>query len=214
MTQVSLPRRNTPLCTEIIAITSLLPMPGAPRQHPKSQIRALTKSFEAFGQVLPILIDGDHRIISGHAQWVVAQRLAMTEVMVIRIEYLAEPQIKALMIALNRLADFSKWDDQALGIILLELHGLDLDFDIEATGFAEIEIELRIEGLEDCGGETEGDPGIAAGKAITKLGDLWQLGDHRLLCANALEETSWTQLMGEDMARHCQTNVARLAQRW
>ena len=200
MTQVSLPRRNTPLCTEIIAITSLLPMPGAPRQHPKSQIRALTKSFEAFGQVLPILIDGDHRIISGHAQWVVAQRLAMTEVMVIRIEYLAEPQIKALMIALNRLADLSKWDDQALGIILLELHGLDLDFDIEATGFAEIEIELRIEGLEDCGGETEGDPGIAAGPAITKLGDLWQLGDHRLLCANALEETSWTQLMGEDMA--------------
>ena len=117
MTHASPPRRNALLQTESIPITALTPMPGTPRLHPKSQIRALTKSFEAFGQVLPILIDADHRIISGHAQWEVAQRLAMTDVMVMRIEYLAEPQIKALMIALNRLADLSKWDDQALNTV-------------------------------------------------------------------------------------------------
>ena len=175
-------------------------MPGTPRQHPKSQIRALAKSFEAFGQVLPILIDADNRIISGHAQWEVAQRLGMTEVMVMRIEYLAKPQIKALMVALNRLADLSKWDDQALGAILLDLHGLDLDFDIEATGFAEIEIELRIEGLDDSEEDAEGDAVIGAGPAVTQLGDLWQLGNHRLFCGDALDEKSWAQLMGEDLA--------------
>jgi DNA modification methylase len=200
MPNSSPPRRNAPLHTEYLAPTALTPMPGTPRVHPKSQIRALTKSFEAFGQVLPILIDADHRIISGHAQWEVAQRLGMTEVMVMRIEYLAKPQIKALMVALNRLADLSKWDDQALGAILLDLHGLDLDFDIEATGFAEIEIELRIEGLDDVGEETEVNADIGTGPAITQLGDLWQLGEHRLLCANALEEESWTLLMGEDQA--------------
>ncbi len=189
MTQTSLPRRNAPLHTEFFAVTGLKPMPGTPRQHPKSQIRALTKSFEAFGQVLPILIDADHRIISGHAQWDVAQRLGMSDVMVMRIEYLAEPQIKALMVALNRLADLSKWDDQALNTILLDLHGLDLDFDIEATGFAEIEIELRIEGLDE-GNEYPEDEVVDTGPPITQHGDIWQLGEHRLFCGNALEETS------------------------
>lgn len=200
MTQTHTPRRNAPLHSEYLAINALKPMPGAPRQHPKSQIRALTKSFQAFGQVLPILIDADHRIISGHAQWEVAQRLGMTELLAIRIEYLAEPQIKALMVSLNRLADLSTWDDGALNTILLDLHGLELDFDIEATGFAEIEIELRIEGLDDDGGDAVDEADFCTGPTVTVLGDLWQLGEHRLLCGNALKEESWVQLMGKDRA--------------
>lgn len=194
------PRRNASLHTEYLATTSLIPMPGAPRQHPKSQIRSLTKSFEAFGQVLPILIDGESRIISGHAQWDVAKRLGMSEVMVIRVEHLNEPQTKALMVALNRLGDLSKWDEQALSTILLDLHEIELGFDIEATGFAEIEIELRIEGLDDVT-EAEGEVVLVGdGPTVTQPGDLWQLGDHRLLCADALKEESWQQLMGEDRA--------------
>lgn len=62
-------------------------MPGMPRQHPKSQLHALTKSFETFGQVLPILVDCDCQIISGHAQWEVARRIGMAELMAIRIEH-------------------------------------------------------------------------------------------------------------------------------
>ena len=192
-------RRNTPLHSELVPITTLLPMPGAPRHHPKSQIRALTKSFEAFGQVLPILIDADNRIISGHAQWEVARLLGMPEAMVVRIEYLSEPQVKALMVALNRLGDLSKWDDTALKTILLELHELDLEFDIEATGFAEIEIELRIEGL-DSTDAPEDDIVVASGAAVTRPGDLWQLGKHRLLCGSSLDEAIWAELMGPDLA--------------
>ena len=173
-------RRNAQLQIEYLSITSLTPMPGAPRQHPKSQIRALTKSFEAFGQVLPILIDAECRIISGHAQWEVAKRLGMPEVMVIRIEHLTETQTKALMVALNRLGDLSKWDEPALSTILLELHTVDLDFDIEATGFTEIEIELRIEGLDGDSTAEEDDVIVGTGQAITQPGDLWQLGNHRL----------------------------------
>lgn len=87
-----------------------------------------------------------------------------------------------------------------LRTILLDLHGLDLDFDIEATGFAEIEIELRIEGLDSNGEDGEVDASVGTGPAITRLDDVWQLGEHRLLCGNALEEGSWTMLMGEDRA--------------
>ena len=192
--------RNAPLHTEYMATSTLLPMPGAPREHPKSQIRALTKSFEAFGQVLPILIDGESRIVSGHAQLEVAQRLGMSEVMVIRIEYLSEPQTKALMIALNRLGDLSNWNEQALSTILLDLHELDLDFDIEATGFTEIEIELRIDGIDDLTEPDEDQILVGDGPTITTLGDLWQLGDHRLLCGDALKEKSWFALMGEELA--------------
>ena len=192
--------RNAPLNTEYLPISALKPMPGSPRQHPKSQIRALTKSFEAFGQVLPILIDADCRIISGHAQWEVAQCLAMSDVMTMRIEHLNEPQIKALMVALNRLGDLSKWDEPALSTILLDLYALDLDFDIEATGFAEIEIELRIEGLDEKTDDTDDTILVASGPTVTQLGDLWQLGNHRLLCANALEQPIWSQLMGDEHA--------------
>lgn len=192
--------RNAQLKIEYIATDRFKPMPGTPRQHPKSQIRALTKSFESFGQVLPILIDYECRIISGHAQWEVAKCIGMAELMAIRIEHLNEPQIKALMVALNRLGDLSRWDEQALNSILLDLHGLDLDFDIEATGFAEIEIELRIEGPGESEHTDEEPIIVGEGPTITRDGDFWQMGKHRLACGNALEATTWDQLMGEERA--------------
>ena len=199
MTLTSPLLRNANLQSEYISIDQLTPMPGAPRKHPKSQIQSLIKSFEAFGQVLPILIDGECRIISGHAQWEAAKRLGMTEVMVIRVEHLDEVRTKALILALNRLGDLSKWDDEALNTILLDLHAMDLEFDIEATGFNGIEIELRIEdlggGLDDVNQIVVGD-----GPAITQLGDVWQLGTHRLICGNALEQASWAMLMDDERA--------------
>ena len=199
MTLTSPLLRNAKLQSEYISIDQLTPMPGAPRKHPKSQIQSLIKSFEAFGQVLPILIDGECRIISGHAQWEAAKRLGMTEVMVIRVEHLDEVRTKALILALNRLGDLSKWDDEALNTILLDLHAMDLEFDIEATGFNGIEIELRIEdlggGLDDVNQIVVGD-----GPAITQLGDVWQLGTHRLICGNALEQASWAMLMDDERA--------------
>lgn len=199
MTLTSPLLRNAKLQSECISIDQLTPMPGAPRQHPKSQIQSLIKSFEAFGQVLPILIDGECRIISGHGQWEAAKRLGMTEVMVIRVEHLDEVRIKALMLALNRLGDLSKWDDEALNTILLDLHNMDLEFDIEATGFNGIEIELRIEGL---GGGMDDDDHVVVGvgPAITRPSDVWQLGTHRLICGNALEQASWAMLMGDERA--------------
>ena len=192
-------RRNAQLRIEYLDIAIPQPMPGAPRRHPNSQIRALAKSLQAFGQVLPILIDSENRIISGHAQLEAARKVGMTQVMVVRVEYLSEPQTKALMIALNRLADLSSWDDAALNTILLGLHELDLDFDIEATGFTEIEIELRLE-QHDVDEPVEQAIVVGSGPAVTQPDDLWQLGEHQLLCGNALEEVAWARILGQERA--------------
>jgi DNA modification methylase len=192
-------RRNDRLKAEYVDPSTLKPIPGAPRYHPKSQMRGLGKSLRAFGQVLPILIDAEDRIISGLALWQVATKLGFSEVMVIRIEYLTQPQIKALMIALNRLGDLARWDDEALNAILLDLHELDLDFDIEATGFTEIEIELRVQDLDFT--ESDETPVVVGdGPAIVTPGELWKLGDHLLFCGDALLETSWPALMPHEQA--------------
>ena len=119
--------------------------------------------------------------------------------MVIRIDYLSEPQVKALTIALNRLADLSTWDDHALNAILLDLHGLELDFDIEATGFTEIEIELRVQDLDFIEPD-EASVVVGEGPPIVTAGELWKLGDHLLFCGDALTTTSWQALMGSDSA--------------
>jgi len=192
--------QNTKLEVEYVACAQLTPMPGSPRRHPKSQIRALTKSLEVFRQVLPILIDSEARIISGHALWEAAKRLGMPEVAVIRVEHLDEIRVKALMVALNRLGDLSKWDEQALSTTLLDLHALDLDFDIEATGFTEIEIELRIEGLGDADDRDDALVVVGEGPTVTQEGDVWHLGEHRLVCGNSLEAATWTLLMDQDQA--------------
>jgi ParB-like chromosome segregation protein Spo0J len=185
MSNPSLQRRNAPLAIEYLAPSSLKPMQGAPRRHPKSQIKSLSKPITAFGFNVPILVDGERRIISGHARVEADESLGLSEVPGIRIEHLTDAQIKAFMLAENRLAELATWDERALGSILLELSELELDFDIDATGFALAEIELRIEGLNDQPTE-EAEIPVVSGPAVTRPGDLWQLGDHRLLCGSAL----------------------------
>lgn len=194
------PLHNFKLQTEYIAIDQLAPMPGAPRQHPKSQIRSVAKSLGTFGQVFPILIDDQGRIISGHAIWEAAKRCGMTEVCVSRLEHLDEMETKGLMVALNRLGDLSKWDEPALNAILIEFHTVDINFDIEAIGFSGIEIELRIEGLTEAGEKDDDLPLVGEGPTVTQPGDSWQLGRHRLICGNTLEAEIWSSLMEQDQA--------------
>lgn len=192
--------RTAPLQIEYVPPYSLHQMPGAPRKHSKSQITSLTKSIEAFGFNVPVLIDGAQRIIAGHARVEVAKKIGMDNIPTIRIEHLSEAQVKAFLIADNRLAELSTWDELALGVILLDLSELDLDFDLEATGFAMAEIELRIEGLTKSSDEDPPPITASSETLVTGVGDVWQLGQHILMCGSSLSETDYEALMGQDQA--------------
>ena len=193
-------KRNRPLEIEHVPTVDLQPDPRAPRRHKRSQIKALGKSILAFGFNVPVLIDGDNRIIAGHARITAANEVALTTVPAIRLEHLDDAAVRAFMVADNRLSELSDWDDQLLGTILQDLRLMDLSFDIEATGFAVAEIDLRIEGLEDAPDEDAADVVPPSRPALVQPGDLWQLGNHRLICGDALDPHSWEALLDDERA--------------
>jgi len=143
-------------------------------------------------------------VIAGHGRLSACRELGWTDVPTIRLEHLSEAQAKAFMIADNRLTDTSVWDDRLLAEQLKELSLLDLDFSLETTGFEMGEIDLRIEGLT-ASSEADEDhddvaPAAPAGPAVSRQGDLWLLGDHRLYCGSALDETAYVTLMNGEQA--------------
>lgn len=185
-----------------LAISKIKPDPRNPRKHSRDQIEAIAKSLDAFGFNAPILIDKNGKVIAGHGRLAAAKLRGLAEVPVIRLEHLTETQARAYMLADNQLTDRSVWDDGALAIHLKELSELALDFSIEATGFELPEIDLRILSLDE---PTEADPAdafqLAKGPAVTCVGDLWHLGDHRLACGSALDPAIYTLLMGGELAK-------------
>jgi hypothetical protein len=183
------------------AITSLRPFPKNPRLHPEAQIAALMKNIRRFWTV-PILIDETGTILAGHLRLEVAKRLSMTEVPTIMMTGLSESEKRAIVIADNRLPEQALWDFDLLREHFREL--IDLDFDVELTGFSTGEIDLI---LDSNAAQENTDPaddltGFALeGPAISKVGDAWRLGPHRALCGNALESHSYECLLQSDIAQ-------------
>lgn len=182
-------------------ITSLKPDPHNTRIHQPRQINLLAKSIQSFGFNVPVLIDADANVLAGHGRLLAAQKLGIKEVPTISLAHLSAEQAKAFMIADNRLTEIATWDDNLLAIQLKELSSVNLDFDLEATGFTVGEIDLRIEGLAVVD-ESKIDeiPTVSEGPAVTQPGDLWLLGEHRLLCGNAQEASAFEQLMDHQTA--------------
>jgi hypothetical protein len=178
--------------------------PNNPRLHSPQQVRQIANSISTFGFNVPVLVDANLKVIAGHGRILACQLLGWTEVPTIRLEHLTEPQAKAFMIADNRLTEIAVWDDRILAEQLRELSVLDLDFDLEATGFAMGEIDLRIEGLKS-GAEDEEDPAdalasVRVGPRVSRPGSLWLLGPHRVLCASAQDKAAYALLMQKEHA--------------
>lgn len=173
-------------------VDELKPSPSNPRRHPKWQIRKIVKSIQAFGMVVPVLLRSDE-IIAGHGRIVACKELGIMEVPTVQLGHLSPEQAKALMIADNRLTDTSDWDDHLLASELKELATVDLDFDLEAIGFDMGEIDVLIESLLDCTPSDNADQIIvpSEGAPVSRLGDVWILGDHRVLCGDATNAQSY-----------------------
>jgi DNA modification methylase len=182
-------------------ISELRPHPKNSRRHSKAQIRAIARSIETFGFNAPILIDKNKQITSGHGRWQAAKLIGLTSVPIISLDHLSPEQVRAYMIADNKLTDRSSWDDATLAVELKELSELALDFEIEATGFEAPEIDLRIQSLDTTEEVEKADEfQLAKGPPVSALGHLWILGPHHLYCGSALDEATYKKLFDRERA--------------
>ena len=175
------------------------PDPENPRQHGKRHVRQLARSLEAFGFNAPILIDENGQIVAGHGRHAAAMYLGLPTVPTICLGHLDAQQRRAYMVADNRLGDLSKWDGKVLAGIMLELAEADLSFDVEAAGFSVGEIDLMVSQQEgDEAGKDDALPD--PGPAVSQPGDIWELGEHVIICGSALEESNYAAVLSEQVA--------------
>ena len=137
------------LQTEPRPISSLKLRRNNPRTHSEKQIGQIAASIETFGFTNPVLIDASGTVIAGHGRLRAAKQLGMDTVPTVQLEYLTDEQVRAYVIADNKLAECAGWDRDLLAIELQELTELDLDFDLEVIGFETTEIDLLIDGGEE-----------------------------------------------------------------
>lgn len=197
----SFPEAGAHPVVEYLPVGAVFPDPQNPRFHPRQQVRAIARSIKAFGFNAPILVDQKNRVVAGHGRLEAAKLLEITEVPVIRLEHLSEAQAKGYMLADNKLTDRSSWDEKQLALRLKELQEIALDFDIEDTGFEGPEIDLRIQSLNSEDAADAADEfSVPDGPIVSRPGDLWHLGPHRLLCGDALDPAAYTVLLGTEQA--------------
>jgi len=200
---------SAPLSVVYRPIGDLKPDPKNPRKHSPKQVRQIANSIREFGFVGIILVDGDGNVIAGHGRLLAARQLGMTTVPVVRVDHLTPAQVKALRIADNRLCEVSEFDQRLLGEAFQELSLLELDCGLDITGFELPEIDFMIESLGEPASSDE-DPADetpeTAAVAISKAGDLWWLGNHRLLCGSALEPCDYQKLMDGTLAEYVITD--------
>lgn len=181
-------------------VDKLIPYARNSRTHNDEQIAQIVASIKEFGFTNPILAGADDVIIAGHGRLLAAQRMGLKEVPVVRLPHLTETQRRALVIADNKIALNAGWDEEMLTLEMKELE--DVDFNLDILGFSDEELkELEAFGESDAVGKTDDDemPEIPE-EAVTKPGDMWILGEHRLLCGDTTMVDDVQKLMGTDIA--------------
>ncbi len=180
---------------EQIGIATLIPFAKNSRTHSDAQVAQIAASIREFGFTNPVLIDEANGIIAGHGRVMAARKLKLTEVPCIRLSHLSDAQKRAYVIADNKLALNAGWDEAMLKLELADLKAL--DFDLDLTGFDTDEIDALLaekgtEGLTDPDDTPE--PPV---EPVTRLGDVWVCGQHRVMCGSSLEMTAIERLCGD-----------------
>jgi len=175
------------------SVEDLIPYVNNSRKHSDEQVAQIAASIKEFGWTNPILVDGDKGIIAGHGRLMAARKLKMKEVPTIELNHLTDTQRKALIIADNKLALNADWDNELLTIELNEL--LADGFALDLLGFNADELQellnpVEVEGLTDEDAVPE-----VPEKPKTRLGDIYQLGNHRLMCGDSTSIDAVDKLM-------------------
>ena len=179
----------------MMPLGSIKPYSNNPR-HNESAVEMVAQSIKDFGFKNPIIVDKDNVIIAGHTRLKAAYKLGLTEAPVIVADDLDEDKVKAFRLVDNRTAEVAAWDFAKLEEELknIEMPMEAFDFNFEAMGFEPEEEEPK-EVIEDDVPEVD-----EANEPTTKLGDIWQLGEHRLMCGDSTDKDAAQRLMGGDKA--------------
>ena len=187
------------LSVEMLPVAALVPYAANARLHPPEQVAQLAASIGEFGFTVPVLVDDAGVLIAGHGRILAARALGLVEVPAIRLSHLTEAQARAYRLADNQLALTSTWDESLLAA---ELRALRTDeFDLGLIGFDGATLDrLLSEAEPDAPAAPAGDPDVPApeppAEPVTRPGDLWLLGPHRLLCGDSTRASDVARLLG------------------
>ena len=187
---------------EHLPIAALTPNPRNARRHPRKQLSQIAGSIQEFGFNSIVVVDEDGVILVGHGRCEAARMAGLERVPVLRLSHLTAEQKIAFALADNKIALNADWEMDQLKGLWQELVGAEINFDLEVTGFETAEIDLLVDGPTERERLDRSDllPPVQ-GEAVSRLGDLWHLGDHRLLCADACDPAAYIDLMDGEQAR-------------
>lgn len=185
---------------EMRPVDALIPYANNAKRHTDAQVAQIAASIREFGWGTPILVDGQNNVIAGHGRLLAARKLGIADVPVVPMAHLTDIQRRALILADNKIGENASWDDELLGIELTALK--DAGVDLSITGFTADEWDALIAGETATGsGKTDDDavPEVEETPA-SHTGDVWLLGEHRLLCGDATKAESYRALLGDERA--------------
>lgn len=193
-------RNTSPQIVQMDA-SRLIPNPYNSRNHSPKQIRQIADSIREFGFTQPILINSEHGVVAGHGRLEAAKLIGLAKVPTLCLSHLTKAQLRAYGIADNRLSDLSSFERtrlaQEISMILEDAP----DFDLELTGFDTSSIELILDVGESEQRRSDQLAELDVGPPVTRLGDLWTIGQHQLLCGDATDAASYRALMGRARAQ-------------
>ena len=192
---------TAPLAVTYRTLTELKPHPQNSRAHTRAQIKLVAGSIGTYGWTNPILIDDDDNVIAGHARLEAANLLKMAQVPTICLSHMTPAQKRAYVIADNRMNEVAgSWDRKILALEHQAIRLMDPDFDISSTGFSLDDVEIMIDGLTLSREDEPARPDRSR-PAISLVGDLWLLGEHKILCGDSLLASSFEALLGDERAQ-------------
>lgn len=173
------------------------------RRHDEAAIGRLMRSVERFGMVAPLIVDAELALIDGHGLLEAAQRLGFEDVPVVRLAHLSEADRRVLSMTLNKLAEDAQWDEDALRIEFETILELDPEIDLTLSGFELPQIDTIMFGADadDAADPDDALPDEDGQHVVSRAGDLWRIGDHRLICGDARDGAVMARLLDGETAR-------------
>ena len=190
------------LAVEWMPVGALTVNPRNARSHTDKQVRQLASAIRKLGFINPIIVDEGRMVLAGHCRLAAAKLLGAARLPVIRVANLSEAEKRAYVLADNRLAELAGWDRNLLAVEFQYLTTPEIDFDVAITGFETRDIDLALASSAVTALDPLSDAVIepSSGPAVSRLGDIWALGRHRLICGDARDAAVFAALLGNDAA--------------